>query len=246
MKILIVEDDKVSRSLVDGILEKSGYETLLAESVQEAIVHLESNNHISLIILYIMMPVEDGYSLLRYLNDQEIDPQIPVIMCSAAGDKYSVIHSASLGAVDYLKKPIDSKLLMTKVRNIINKWEKSILIVDDEAMIRNLLKNTLEREKYGVFTADSGMNALQVLASNHIDIVISDIHMDGMNGLELLAQIKIHYPNIPVIMITGHSGKYDKDDVISAGADGYITKPFKNIEIIKTIQNITKRSHAKK
>ncbi|RKX19212.1 MAG: hypothetical protein DRP51_07800 [Candidatus Zixiibacteriota bacterium] len=244
MKILIVEDDDVSRKLVDSILTKNNYETLLASSVQEAITFLKSNNHVSLIILDIMMPDEDGYSLLKYLNRQESISKIPVLMCSAVGDKFSVIHSASLGAADYIRKPIESELLLAKIRDMLNKGNKTVLIVDDEEMIRNLLKNTLEREKYDVLTADSGVTALKVLASNRINVVISDIQMSNMDGFELLVQIKSHYPDVPVLMITGQLGKYNKDDAMLAGADGYIAKPFKNLDIIKTLQDILGKCHA--
>ena len=244
MKILVVEDEDISRKLVDSILTKNGYETLLAASVREGIAHLNSENHISLIILDIMMPDEDGYALLRYLKKQKSNAKIPVLMCSAAGDKFSVIQSASLGAIDYIRKPVDSKLLLTKVKDVLNKGNKTVLIVDDEEMIRNLLKNTLEREKFDVLTADSGPNALKLMESNDVNIVISDIQMEEMTGLDLLVKIKSNYSDIPVILITGHTGKYDKDDVMAAGADGYIIKPFKNVEIIRSVQDILRRCHA--
>lgn len=189
------------------------------------------------------MPNEDGYSLLRYLKKQESKFKIPVLMCSTCGDKFSVIHSASLGAADYIRKPIESELLLTKVKDMLNRGNKTVLIVDDEEMIRNLLKNTLEREKYDVLTADSGVTALKVLASNRVNAVISDIQMSNMDGLELLVQIKLYYPDVPVLMITGQFSKYNNDDVMSAGADGYIAKPFKNLDIIRTLQNLLRKCH---
>ena len=246
MKILIVEDDKVSSKLIDTILTKNGYETLLAASVQEGISYLESTSHISLIVLDIMMPDEDGFTLLKHLSRQELKMKIPVLMCSAAGDKDSVVKSAALGAVDYIRKPIEPELLQTKVKNIISKWWKTALIVDDEKIIREILKNTLERERFDVLLAESGVAALKLLSSKQVDVVISDIQMPEMSGMDLLSQIKAHYPDLPVIMITGQSGKFDKDDVLTAGADGYINKPFKNIDIIKTVHDVTNQSYAKR
>jgi len=243
MKILIVEDDSVSQKIVDTILTKNGYETLLASSVKEGIKHLKSTRQISVVILDIMMPDEDGYSLLRYINENQGKVKVPVIMCSTVGDESAVLQSAALGALDYIRKPIESKLLLSKVKNVLNKRNKTVLVVDDEKMIRDLLKNTLERDRIEVLVADSGKSALELVESNNVNVIISDIQMDEMSGLDLLVQIKMRYPEIPVIMITGHGRKYDKDAVISAGADGYITKPFNNLEILRIVNDLLTKNY---
>lgn len=238
MKILIVEDEKVSKKLADSILTKNGYETLLAGSVQEAIDKIETGEKISLIILDIELPDADGFSLLVYLKSKRLLAKMPVIMCSTAEDKSSVMQSISLGAVGFIKKPIKSDTLLIKVKEIITKTYKTILIVDDEKIIRQLLRSTLEREGYNTVTVESGDDALKILESQHINAVMSDIQMEGMSGLDLLKVIKSKYDGVPVMMITGHANKYSKSDLNTAGADEYIIKPFKNFEILKAVQNI--------
>lgn len=240
MKILIVEDDKVSEKLIDSILTKKGYETLLAGSVKEAIKHINSSEKISLIILDINLPDQNGFSLLMYLRSEKLLKKMPVIMCSSAKDKNSVMQSISLGAVGYLKKPIKSEILLSRIAEIISKKHQTILIVDDEKMVRELLRTTLEREGYNTVVVQSGEDALQMLEAHHIDAVISDIQMEEMDGLELLKMIRSKHGELPVMMITGHGNKYNKADLSMAGADGYITKPFKNLEILEAIRNILK------
>jgi len=241
MKILIVEDDKVSIKLVDSILTKNCYETRLAGSVKEAIDKIETGEKISLIILDIRLPDKDGFSLLVYLKSKKLRKEIPVIMCSSAEDEDTVMQSINLGAIGYMKKPVKSEILLSKVGEIITKKYKNILIVDDEKMIRDLLGATLEREGFNTVTAESGVVALKVLDSRHIDAVISDIQMEGMSGLKLLETIKSKYNNLPVMMITGHDSKYPEEEINKAGADGYIAKPFKNLEIIEAVQNVLKK-----
>ncbi len=238
MKILVVEDDKVSKKLIDSILTKNGFETLLADSVKAAVDHINSGEKISLIILDLDLPDKDGFSLLTYLKSQKLIRKMPVIICSSAEDKNSVMQSISLGAVGYLKKPIKSEILLPKIAEIISKRHQTILIVDDEKMVRELLRVTLEREGYNTVAAKSGDEALNILNTHHIDAVISDIQMNEMNGLELLKAIRLKQNALPVMMITGHSKKYSKADMDMAGADGYITKPFKNFEIIAAVRNV--------
>ncbi len=242
MKILIVDDDKVSEKLVNSILTKCGYEVLLARSVQEAIDIIKSGERISLIILDINLPDKKGFSLLTFLKSKKLNRKIPVIMCSSAEDKDSVMRSISLGAVGYLKKPVKSEILLSKIKEILAKKHRTVLIVDDEKTIRDILKITLEREGFNTVAVKTGVETLKILDSQHIDAVISDIQMDGMDGLELLKAIRSKHGELPVMMISGHSNKYSTTDMDMAGADGYITKPFKNLEIIEAVRDILKSS----
>ncbi|MFQ5500580.1 MAG: response regulator [Candidatus Zixiibacteriota bacterium] len=111
----------------------------------------------------------------------------------------------------------------------------SILIVDDAEFIRSIIARMVKREGYTVSEACDGVEALEKLAVAPVDFVISDIKMPRMDGLELLGEIKSNYPDVMVLMITGYAGEYTSDDVLAAGADYFITKPFKNVEIARTL-----------
>ena len=111
----------------------------------------------------------------------------------------------------------------------------SILVVDDESVIRQLLVRTISRAGYQVSEAADGVEALEYLARSHVDIVISDIKMPRMDGMDLLAEIRRQYPHVSVVLITGHGSEYNAEAVLKAGADYFITKPFKNTEIAPTL-----------
>ena len=85
----------------------------------------------------------------------------------------------------------------------------SVLIVDDERSMRDFLKILLEREGHEVITADSGARALDILASQSIDVIVSDIRMPGMTGIELLETVKEHSPELPIILITAFASPDD-------------------------------------
>lgn len=112
----------------------------------------------------------------------------------------------------------------------------SILIVDDEEMMRTLLDRILSREGYKIRSAEDGVVALEVLKAEKVDIIISDMKMPRMNGFELLKIVKKEYPKIGVIIMTAYGDTYTVKDALLLGADEYITKPFKSYEISLVVE----------
>lgn len=107
----------------------------------------------------------------------------------------------------------------------------TILVVDDEEMMRALLEKILVREGYRILTAGDGYEALEMLRKEKVDIVISDMKMPNMTGFELLSQVKKQNPDTAVIIMTAYGDTYTVKDALLLGADEYITKPFKSYEI---------------
>jgi len=115
----------------------------------------------------------------------------------------------------------------------------SILVVDDERSMRDFLKILLQKEGYTVVTAHNGENALECLESQEFDLIISDIRMPGMGGLELLGAVKEQNPDLPVIMITAFASPDDAVQAMKNGAFDYISKPFNVDEIKSVIESAT-------
>lgn len=118
----------------------------------------------------------------------------------------------------------------------------TILIVDDEKSMRDFLKILLAKEGYEVATAADGEQALNVLSGSDVDLVVTDIRMPGIDGLELLARIKDSEDDIPVIMITAFASPNDAVQAMKNGAYDYISKPFNVDEIKSVIYAATNRS----
>ncbi|HVP06215.1 MAG TPA: response regulator [Candidatus Acidoferrum sp.] len=116
------------------------------------------------------------------------------------------------------------------------KNDTSILIVDDEPMMRDLLGKILSRDGYRLLTAGDGEYALEVLHSTPIDIVISDIKMPRLDGFGLLKAIKTQFPSIAVIIMTAYGDTFTVKDALLLGADEYVTKPFKSYEISLVVE----------
>ncbi|NIA31476.1 MAG: response regulator [Actinobacteria bacterium] len=117
---------------------------------------------------------------------------------------------------------------------------KQILVVDDQKAVCYSLKRFLESENYTVQTANSGKEALLFVESSEPDLVLMDVKMPEMNGLEVLEKIKDSYPMVQVIMMTAHSTTEKAIQAIKAGAHDYLLKPFDNHELLSRIEDALK------
>ena len=118
------------------------------------------------------------------------------------------------------------------------KLSERILVVDDDELMCKSLCNAIRRKEYTVDSANDAFRALEKLSEKRFDIVISDIKMPQMNGLELLAKIKEQSPNTAVVMITAHGEIDSAIEAMKQGAFDYILKPFKTDQIIEVIEKI--------
>lgn len=112
-----------------------------------------------------------------------------------------------------------------------------VLIVEDEELMRVILEELLKGEGYEVFTAEDGESAIGIFSAEDIDLIVTDIRMQGMDGLELLDKLKSIDENALVIIITAYSSVDSAIAALRKGAYDYITKPFVNEELLKTIRN---------
>lgn len=111
-----------------------------------------------------------------------------------------------------------------------------LLVVDDEATIRNFLVRVLEREGYEVAAACDGIEALHLLEDQPVDLLLTDIRMDRLNGVELLKEAKVRDPELVVILLTGHATVDSAVTALRRGAFNYLLKPVKNEEIIAAVE----------
>ena len=118
---------------------------------------------------------------------------------------------------------------------------KTVLVVDDEPVVRDLLQRTLMREGFNVVSAADGIEGLERLASDRIDIVITDLAMPRMDGRELRDKAKEDHPEVPVIFITGQSYNADSKQAQKPDAELFIAKPFKNQDIRLALQLVMLR-----
>ncbi|MNQ98624.1 Heme response regulator HssR [compost metagenome] len=117
---------------------------------------------------------------------------------------------------------------------------RNLLVADDDAYIRELLRYVLTREGFRVFEAQDGMDAVQLMKSASIDLAIIDVMMPKMDGYELCDFIRQNY-DVPIIMLTARDQLSDKEQGYLRGTDDYLTKPFEPDELIFRIKALFRR-----
>lgn len=120
-----------------------------------------------------------------------------------------------------------------------------VLIIDDEELIRGVIKEYCLNENYQVLEAGNGLEALEILKKTRVDVIVLDIMMPKMDGYTFFKEMKENY-QIPTIVVSARSDEYDKLHGFELGIDDYLTKPFSPRELIARIKAITKRFNSEK
>lgn len=119
-----------------------------------------------------------------------------------------------------------------------------ILIVDDEEVLRDMVARVLKYLKLENDTAEDGLKAIEMLNETEFDVIIADIQMPGMDGIELLKTVRRDFPGTDVVIMTAHASRYSFIDVVEAGAVDYITKPFSVEELKAKIERVLRERKA--
>ncbi len=121
-----------------------------------------------------------------------------------------------------------------------------VLVVDDEIDFLKFIRRRLSKRNIDVSTSADGRSALGILESNKVDVVILDVRMPGMNGLETLKKIHKRFPEIAVIMLTGHGSMQSGIEGISHGAYDYVLKPFSIDDLLQRIRSACEHARLKR
>ncbi len=119
-----------------------------------------------------------------------------------------------------------------------------ILVIEDDVRVADLIKRVLEEQGFGVTLAYDGASGKKLALANTYDLLITDVILPNLNGLELSKEMRLLKPDMPILMLTALGTTDDKVEGFDAGADDYLTKPFEMRELLARIKALLKRSHA--
>jgi len=199
--VLVIDDDPAVRDLMQRFLSREGLHMIAAANGTEGL-RLAQAEHPDAITLDVLMPDMDGWSVLAALKAEPTLADIPVIMITIADQQHG---GYSLGAVDYLTKPIEWKRLTAILQaNLPIDATNGVLIVEDDARIRKMLRRRLGKQGWMVTEAENGRVALEYLAEAMPDIVLLDLMMPEMDGFQFLDRIRAdaRWHSIPIVVIT--------------------------------------------
>jgi GAF domain-containing protein/CheY-like chemotaxis protein len=214
--VLVVDDEAAVRDLMQRFLTREGFRVVTASGGEEGLRRAREVRP-DAITLDVMMPGMDGWAVLSALKADPDVADIPVVMATIVDDRNL---GYALGASDYLTKPIDRERLVTVLRK--HRRDLPVLIVDDDVVLRQLLRRMLEPEGYTVVEAENGRQALERLRDLSPSVVLLDLMMPEMDGFEFVAEFRRHEAGraVPIVVITARDLSREDHERLN----GYVQK----------------------
>ena len=241
--VLIIDDDPTVSELMKRQLLKENYKVIVAPNGKEGI-RLARDIRPDVITLDILMPEMDGWSVLRTLKADPKVSDIPVIMASILDEKNK---GFSLGAADFLSKPVQKEYLMKSIRNLIGDKENlKICLIEDDDSLRFTIKEILEKQGIKIIEAENGKLGMKVLEKEEIkpDLILLDLMMPVMNGFEFLKKIReTELNSIPILVLTGAELSEDEKTFLSGETHRILEKSDDTLStIVNEVGNVLKAS----
>ena len=192
--ILLVDDDKATHDVVKRAIKKEGYTVYSAFDGDEG---MEQARKVipKLILLDVLMPGRDGWSVLKEIKNDKKLKNIPVVITSVLNEESL---ASSLGADDYMKKPIDRTFFLNIVKRYITEKDQKVLIVDDDENTRDLLAKIINSRVF-INDAKNGEDALERVKEKP-DLIVLDLDMPKMDGFEFIERTQEDGIKIPIVV----------------------------------------------
>ncbi|ALK96531.1 hypothetical protein AB595_13815 [Massilia sp. WF1] len=227
-RILIVEDDSSTRELMACLLQEAGHAVSGAGDGADGL-RLALDGRPDLVVCDLCLPSLDGHAVARALRADPGCAHIPLLAVSAlarAGDRERVLAAGFDG---YLCKPIEPASFVAEVEAFLPAPARAptLMVVDDDAFMREVLVDALEDEPWRILSAGSAEEALALLEQHTVDVILSDQCMPGMQGTELMARVSREHPRTVRLILSGLSELEPIERACAAGlVDRRLSKPW--------------------
>ena len=265
LKVLVVDDNSTNRRILQEFLKRWEVRSAAVESGEQALEELEAAQQrglpYQLILTDMHMPKMDGFRLVEEIRQRPGLATMAIMMLTSAAHREDAEKCRVLGIVSYLFKPIRKGELLTAILAVLDLKRPilerampappipsgqtkvlNILLAEDNRVNQVVATRMLERMGHAITVANNGAEALALLAASSFDLLLMDIQMPQMDGLTATKTIRMqeaHTPvHLPIIAMTAHAMKGDRERCLEAGMDGYVSKPINTEELISTISKV--------
>ncbi|MDF1586749.1 response regulator [Marinimicrococcus flavescens] len=221
-RVLVIDDEALGRNAIAEVVREAGFVAIEAKSGAEGLA-LARAARPDAIVLDIIMPGQDGWSVLREIRADPALRDVPVILATVVADREMGL---AFGAVDHLVKPIDPVRLLATLEAIVGGGRREVLVVEDDGPTRSLFHRLLTREGWHVREAADGVQGLRELEEHRPTLMVLDLMMPGMDGFQLLAAVKQRpaLADLPVIVVTSKDLTRDELDWLKTHAGEVVMK----------------------
>jgi signal transduction histidine kinase/DNA-binding response OmpR family regulator len=259
IRALIVDDNEINRRYFEKTLRRWRMKPILApdgSSALKALQEAEPANPFRLVLLDANLPAMDGFEIADRIASMSEASGVTVIMLSSSKQYGDAARCRELGVAAHLVKPINpSELLRNIVRVLSRPGEelhrlvakdkglgtKRVLLAEDNAVNRQLVIGVLERRGHAVTVAHNGKEAVDALEHQRFDLVLMDVQMPVMGGLEATRLIREREAaaggHVPIVALTARAMKGDREMCLAAGMDDYLTKPIDRRDLLRVVES---------
>ncbi len=268
LRVLCIDDNATNRRILRDTLHSFGCKPEVVADGSTGLNRLlpaaDQNISFDLVLIDVQMPQMNGIEVLQVIRRTAQLAHLPVVLLTSVDNLNTVASRKDLNWSAYLTKPIKQSQLLNAMMIAVGQATPTdtagqtlppaeavtdgapslrILLAEDNEINRRLATIMFEREGYHVVCAENGRVALSLLEQQEIDLIFMDVQMPEMDGLEATAAIRAEtkWANIPIIAMTAHAMKGDREHFLSAGMDDYVTKPIRTKEVLAAIERQRKR-----
>lgn len=275
LSVLVVDDNKTNRRILEEMLRHWDMRPHTASSADAAMQSLEnalaSGDAFALALLDGHMPEKDGFTLAKAIRRDPRFARLKIVLLTSAADPASVRRAQELGVAGYLLKPIKQSELFDMIVTVMGepapkapvikegsttKKRRSqpglrVLLAEDNAVNQKLESRLLEKLGHTVTVVSNGRAALSASESGQFDLLVMDVQMPEMDGLQAASLIRAREGpsgrNVPILALTAHAAAEDRDRCLAAGMNGYLSKPIRLADLDRAILELLPSiSHSRK
>jgi CheY-like chemotaxis protein len=249
VKILVIDDDRMNCHLLHAVLTRHGYEVHTATSGLEGL-NLFRQHAPRVTILDLRMPGMDGLTTLKEIR--AIDPHAPVIILGGGATEIQENQARALRVTDFVRKGLSLDVLVEGVNRVVQQPARkqegpgghpggadtgeTVLVVDDEQLVRDLLVQFLSLRGYRALGVKEGLEAISMVEQTSPDLILLDLMLPGMNGLEVLRRLRDKHFSGAIIIVTGSYDEELLQDAWSLHPQEVIAKPIDLDKLLAMIQ----------
>ncbi|HEU4505745.1 MAG TPA: response regulator [Nitrospira sp.] len=250
VKVLVIDDDRMNCDLLQAVLTRHGYDVHSATSGREGL-NLFRQHTPRVTILDLRMPEMDGLTVLREIR--AIDPHAPVIILGGGATEVQENQARALRVTDFVRKGLSLDVLVEGVNRVVQlparKQEgagpqtgtametgETVLVVDDEQLVRDLLVQFLSLRGYRALGVNDGAQALSMMEETPPDLILLDLMLPGVSGVEVLRRLREKHFNGAIIIVTGSSDEELLEEAWSLHPQEVISKPIDLDKLLAIVQ----------